>query len=35
MDVEEATPKDVQPETVQDVGRAGMRIDLSRISGQQ
>ncbi|GLR60590.1 TraH family protein [Rhizobium indigoferae] len=35
VDGEEATPKDVQPETVQDVGRAGMRIDLSRIGGQQ
>ncbi|AUW47693.1 TraH family protein [Rhizobium leguminosarum] len=35
VDGEEATPKDVQPGTVQDVGRAGMRIDLSRIGGQQ
>ncbi|CAN7671054.1 TraH family protein [Pararhizobium sp. LjRoot255] len=35
VDGEEATPIDVQPETVKDVGRAGIRIDLSRIDGQQ
>ncbi|QND23508.1 conjugal transfer protein TraH (plasmid) [Rhizobium leguminosarum bv. viciae] len=35
VDGEEATPKDVQPETMQDVRHAGIRIDLSRIGGQQ
>ncbi|TAV22464.1 TraH family protein [Rhizobium ruizarguesonis] len=35
VDGEEATPKDVQPETMRDVGYAGIRIDLSRIGGQQ
>ncbi|MBY3447489.1 TraH family protein [Rhizobium laguerreae] len=35
VDGEEATPKDLQPETMQDVRHAGIRIDLSRIGGQQ
>ncbi|MBY2911730.1 TraH family protein [Rhizobium leguminosarum] len=35
VDGEEATPKDLQPETMQDVRHAGIRIDLSRIGQQQ
>ncbi|MBY3068319.1 MULTISPECIES: TraH family protein [Rhizobium] len=35
VDGEEATPKHGQPETMQDVRHAGIRIDLSRIGGQQ
>ena len=31
----EAKPGEEQPETEQDLGRAGMRIDLSRIGGRQ
>ncbi|MBY2918740.1 TraH family protein [Rhizobium leguminosarum] len=35
VDGEEATPKDLQPETMQDVRHAGIRINLSRIGSQQ
>ncbi len=35
VDGQKATPKDVKRETMQDVGRAGIRIDLSHIGGRQ